>query len=184
MLHEFVTLNHDEIIRRCRAKVAMRSVRLSTESEIEHGVPLFLDQLVNALHLGRSSGLEIGKSAVLHGHDLLRQGFTVSQVVHDYGDICQSITELAVETSTPISPDDFGLMSACLDHAMAGAVTEYQRAGQLQASIAEDNTLARTSSNTTSGCGVSAPVRVRCTLTQIDATRRSWLSGREHSAQS
>ena len=25
------------------------------------------------------------------------RGFTVSQVVHDYGDVCQAITELAVE---------------------------------------------------------------------------------------
>jgi hypothetical protein len=32
-----------------------------------------------------------------------------------------------METSTPISANDFGLMSACLDNAMAGAVTEYQR---------------------------------------------------------
>jgi hypothetical protein len=129
MLHEFVTVNREEIIRRCRAKVAMRAVPPSEEAQIEHGVPLFLDQLAVALRLGLSSGLEIGSSAVLHGHDLRRQGFTVSQVVHDYGDICQSITELAVETSTPISTNDFGLMSACLDNAMASAVTEYQREG-------------------------------------------------------
>jgi len=125
MLHEFVTVNRDEIIRRCSAKVAMRAVASSTEP-VEHGVPLFLDQLVDALRLRLASGLEIGDSAVLHGRDMRRQGFTVSQVVHVYGDICQSITGLAVETSTPISPDDFGLMSACLDNAMAGAVTEYQ----------------------------------------------------------
>ena len=131
MLHEFVLVNRNEIIRRCKAKVAMRSVPPSMEAEIEHGVPLFLDQLVHALRLGVSSGLEIGNSAVLHGDDLRRQGFTVSQVVHDYGDICQSITELAIETSTPISTDDFGVMSACLDHAIAGAVTEYQREGRL-----------------------------------------------------
>jgi hypothetical protein len=131
MLHDFVTQHRDEIIRRCKARVAMRSVPPSIEAEIQHGVPLFLDQVVDALHLGRSSGLEIGNSAVLHGHDLRRQGFTVSQVVHDYGDICQSITELAVETSTPISADDFGLMSACLDNAMAGAVTEHQRRGRI-----------------------------------------------------
>jgi hypothetical protein len=32
-----------------------------------------------------------------------RQGFTVSQVVHDYGDVCQAITELAVELNAPIT---------------------------------------------------------------------------------
>jgi signal transduction histidine kinase len=127
MLHEFVTMNREEIIRRCRAKVATRSVPPPTEAEIDHGVPLFLEQLVDALRLGRSSSLDIGRSAVLHGHDLLLQGFTVSQVVHDYGDVCQSITELAMETNAPISTADFRLLNGCLDYAIAGAVTQYGR---------------------------------------------------------
>ena len=38
---------------------------------------------------------------------MLRQGFTVSHVVHDYGDVCQAITELAVELNGAISMDDF-----------------------------------------------------------------------------
>jgi signal transduction histidine kinase len=127
MLHEFVTTNRKELIRRCRAKVAMRSVPPPTEAEINHGVPLFLDQLVDALRLGHSSSLDMGRSAVLHGHDLLLQGFTVSQVVHDYGDVCQSITELAVETSAPIGTEDFRLLNGCLDYAIASAVTQYGR---------------------------------------------------------
>jgi signal transduction histidine kinase len=57
----------------------------------------------------------------------LRQGFTVSQVVHDYGDVCQSITELAVETDAPISSGDFRVLNGCLDNAIAGAVTEFGR---------------------------------------------------------
>src|SRR6185503_15030476 len=97
MLEQFIELNRDDIIRRCRAKVATRSVPPPTAAEINHGVPLFLDQLVKALRQGVMSNGEIGRSATLHGHDLLRQGFTVSQVVHDYGDVCQAITELAVE---------------------------------------------------------------------------------------
>ena len=127
MLHEFIAVNRDEIIRRCRAKVATRSVPPPTEAEIDHGVPVFLDQLVDALRLGLTSSPEIGRSAVQHGHDLLLQGFTVSQVVHDYGDVCQSITELAVEMNAPISTDDFRTLNRCLDDAIAGAVTEYGR---------------------------------------------------------
>ena len=90
-------------------------------------MPVFLDQLVDALRLGLISSPEIGRSAVKHGHDLLLQGFTVSQVVHDYGDVCQSITELAVEMNAPISTDDFRTLNRCLDDAIAGAVTEYGR---------------------------------------------------------
>ncbi len=51
----------------------------------------------------------------------------MSQVMHDYGDVCQSITELAVETRAPISAEDFGMLHGCLDSAIAGAVTQYGR---------------------------------------------------------
>jgi signal transduction histidine kinase len=94
---------------------------------MEHGIPVFLDQLSNALRLGLTTSPEINQSAGRHGHDLLRQGFSLSQVVHDYGDVCQAITELAVEASAPISPSDFRVLNRCLDDAIAGAVTEYGR---------------------------------------------------------
>src|SRR5688500_2742741 len=128
MLHEFITINREEIVLRCRAKVATRSVPPPTEAEINHGVPLFLDQLVTTLRGGQDQlNPEISRSAVLHGHDLLRQGFTVSQVVHDYGDNCQSITELALEQKAPIGTEDFRTLNRCLDDAIAGAVTEFGR---------------------------------------------------------
>ena len=127
MLYEFIAVHRAEIIRRCREKVASRPVPPPTEAEIDHGVPLFLDQLVDALRTDPASSVEITQSAVLHGQDLYRQGFTVSQVVHDYGDICQSITELAVETDAPITTGDFQTLNRCLDDAIAGAVTEFGR---------------------------------------------------------
>ena len=135
MLREFIELNREEIIKRCRAKVATRSVPPPTEAEIDHGVPLFLDQLVTALRSGGTKqDSEITKSAVLHGRELLLQGFTVSQVVHDYGDVCQSITDLAMEMNAPISTDDFRTLNRCLDDAIAGAVTEFGR-GRTQSGI-------------------------------------------------
>src|SRR4029079_17134629 len=107
MLHEFIAVNRDEIIRRCRVKVVTRSGPPPTEAEIDHGVPVFREQLGDALREGQITSPEISRSAIKHGYDLLRQGFTVSQVVHGYGDVCQAITDLAVETNAPISTDDF-----------------------------------------------------------------------------
>ena len=127
MLYEFVAANRTEIIRRCREKVASRSIPTPTAREIDHGVPVFLDQLVDALRLGVGFNPDIAASAIQHGHDLLVKGFTVSQVVHDYGDVCQSITELAVEMNAPIGTEDFRRLNQCLDDAIAGAVTEYGR---------------------------------------------------------
>jgi signal transduction histidine kinase len=124
MLFEFIVTQRDEIVRRCRAKVASRSMPPPTEEEIDYGVPVFLDQLLDALN-GRASGsTEINKTARRHGLELLLQGFTVSQVVHDYGDICQAITELAVEKDASIPADEFRMLNQCLDDAIASAVTD------------------------------------------------------------
>ena len=92
-----------------------------------HGVPVFLEQLEDALRGRLTSSADIARSALQHGHELLLQGFTVSQVVHDYGDVCQAITELAVEMNASISTDDFRMLNRCLDDAIAGAVTEFGR---------------------------------------------------------
>ena len=130
MLNDFITFNREEIITRCRARVGGRSIPPPTESEINHGVPMFLDQLVDALKSGTNGDGAIEGTAGQHGHDLLVQGLTLSQVVHDYGDICQTITELAMETNAPISTDDFRTLNHCLDEAIASAVTIYSDESQ------------------------------------------------------
>ncbi len=129
MLSEFITLNRAEIIKRCQAKVSTRSIPPPSEDEINHGVPLFLDQLVELLKSGGNTG-DLHRSAGQHGHELLFQGFTVSQVVHDYGDVCQTITGLALEMNAPISTEDFRTLNRCLDDAIASAVTRWTRESQ------------------------------------------------------
>jgi signal transduction histidine kinase len=54
-------------------------------------------------------------------------GFTVAQLVHDYGDLCQAITELAIDLRAPIDTQEFKTLNGCLDDAIAQAVTEYSR---------------------------------------------------------
>ena len=127
MLDEFITAHRDQIIARCQERVATRPPSTRTTPESDYGVPLFLDQLVDTLRLKGQQNLEIGTSAALHAHDLLLNGFTVSQVVHDYGDVCQTITELALETNAPIDTAAFRTLNRCLDEAIAGAVTGYAR---------------------------------------------------------
>lgn len=59
----------------------------------------------------------------------MRHGYTVEEVVHDYGDLCQAITDLAFERKAEVSTDEFRTLNRCLDNAIAVAVTEfaYQR---------------------------------------------------------
>lgn len=103
---------------------------MATEAEL-HGVPLFLEQLIGALQSHHAANPEISISAGKHGRELLRRGFTVAQVVRDYGDVCQAVTELAVEQKAPIAAEDFQVLNRCLDDAVADAVTEYAKVGRV-----------------------------------------------------
>ena len=143
MLHEFLAENRGELIERCRDKVAKRVAPESLGEELDHGITIFLDQIIKTLKAeeaqeplesrqisGPSGGVEavlseMGDAAKQHGRELLQHGFTIDQVVHDYGDLCQSATDLAVELKALISNDEFRTLNRCLDNAIAVAATEF-----------------------------------------------------------
>jgi hypothetical protein len=144
MLHELLTSNHKELIRRCREKATKRFEPSEIPAAIDHGVPLFLQQLVDTLRLEQltparavsgseamPASSEISRAAALHGAELLRLGYSVEQVVHEYGDICQSVTEIAVELHSKIAADEFRTLNRCLDDAIADAVASFGSARQI-----------------------------------------------------
>jgi hypothetical protein len=143
MLHEFLTTNRHELIIRCRDSVAKRFGSTETAATLDHGVPLFLQQLVETLRAEQGGGAKpeteskptpaptaIGRSAALHGTELLRLGFSIDQVVHEYGDVCQAVTALAVEQDVHLSTDEFRTLNRCLDNAIADAVASFGSARQ------------------------------------------------------
>jgi signal transduction histidine kinase len=140
MLHDFIKTNREALIDQCRALVASRSEPKPTDNDLTHGIPIFLDQLIDTLTVEKGSdsvhgraeesspraySSEIGLMAALHGRDLLERGFTLEQVVRDYGDVCQAVTNLAYQKGASIEVDEFRTFNRCLDNAIAGAVTEY-----------------------------------------------------------
>ncbi|WP_229423103.1 sensor histidine kinase [Telluria aromaticivorans] len=153
MMHDFLANNADDLIDRCVAKVAKRPKRHATATQLRNGIPMFLSQLTRTLEAeqveGAGAGLaisgasggdnatlsEMGVSAAAHGTALLALGYTVDQVVHDYGDLCQAITDLAVERDAPFTIDEFRTLNRCLDNAIADAVTEFSF--QRDATLAE-----------------------------------------------
>jgi signal transduction histidine kinase len=152
-MHNFLANNRDELNARCKAKVTRRPRRAATEEQLGNGIPLFLDQLQRTLeaeeagHAGeniRISGASSGDAQALsapgvtataHGKELLELGYSVDQVVHDYGDLFQAITDLAAERHTLFSIDQVRKLNQCLDKAIADAVTEF--------GVQRDATLAR-----------------------------------------
>jgi signal transduction histidine kinase len=144
MLHTFLTRNRTELIDRCRSSVVGRRTSRADDPAHEFGIPQFLDQLIKTLEVEQTSepmrsraisGTEDGKPAVseiastaaCHGSELLLRGFTIDQVVHDYGDLCQAITGLAFEQNIPVQADEFQTLNRCLDNGIADAVKQYAR---------------------------------------------------------
>jgi signal transduction histidine kinase len=142
VLDDFILSNRTAIIASAKARVASRTSPKPSDTELTNGIPVFLDQLCAALRLARSSDViaheQISRSAGRHGRDLLRMGLTIGQVVHDYGDVCQTITELAVQQDAAIPGSEFRILNLCLDDAIAEAVTEY--ASQRELAISDQGT--------------------------------------------
>lgn len=143
--------NRHDLVRRCREKAAASFAPADSRDVLDHGVPLFMQQLIDALPTQPSKPAdvanpeertqfpaEISRSATLHGAELLRRGFTVDEVVHSYGDICQAITETAIEQQCAIDPNDFRVLNGCLDNAIAGAVTAFAQGHQDASDVRED----------------------------------------------
>lgn len=127
MLHEFLTQNREEILSRAQSRVAGRAAPQATREELTVGIPLFFDDLAAVLTNTADRVGAITRDATRHGERRQRKGFTVAQVVHDYGDLCQVITELAIERGAPIGTEEFRTLNGCLDDAIAQAVTEFSR---------------------------------------------------------
>jgi signal transduction histidine kinase len=143
MLYEFLSANKEQVVANCNVLVARQSAVHLSSAAISHGIPIFLEQLINTLRVEQAGDVsesleisgsgdggpgtsQIGESAASHGSELLRHGVTVDQVVHTYGNLCQVVTNLAFAKAAPITVDEFRTLNRCLDNAIAAAVTEHQ----------------------------------------------------------
>ena len=98
--------------------------------ELERGLPEFYDRLTGVLKTqaaggGKAEPKHYAPSTTLHGKESLRLGYTLSQVVHGYGVICQAITETAQLMDASISPGEFSTLNLSLDVAIAEAVSGF-----------------------------------------------------------
>ena len=143
MMSSFLATHREELLVRCAQKVSDRPMREATAVQLRDGIPLFLSQLQRTLEAEeqqqpleslRISGppggdalfvSEMGVSASAHGKELLSLGFSVDQVVHDYGDLCQAITDMAFELDAPFAVHEFRTLNRCLDNGIASAVSAF-----------------------------------------------------------
>ena len=142
MLHEFVSSNRDELVRRCRSKVSERDSPPATPAGLDHGVPLVLEQLVWALRCEEESpASQRGRN---HGLPARRRPRSRSAAPRPcMARSCASrdtppgrwsrttrisarpITELATERHAPVTVEEFHTLNRFLDSAIADAVASY-----------------------------------------------------------
>ncbi|MFZ6776310.1 sensor histidine kinase [Undibacterium sp. Ji83W] len=143
MMHEFLIAHRAELERRCREKVLARPGRSHNKQQLEQGIPMFLDQLIRTLqaeHRGimtealAVSGsplgdphqhAELGVTAAIHGADLLTLGYSINEVVHNYGDLCQAVSDLSIDLNEKFEVSEFRTLNRCLDNGIADAVTAF-----------------------------------------------------------
>jgi hypothetical protein len=110
MLHQFITDHRDAIIDKSREKVSALSETLRLETTATPFPTAASDA-----------------SVADRGADLLTLGFTVGQVIGDYGEICQAITAVAGQYDATVTAGELLVLHHCLDTAIAGALTEHAR---------------------------------------------------------
>ena len=131
-LSKFLVQHREVIERRTREVFFARSVPTPTESELHRGIPVFMEQLIETLNRsdtvdGRIDDGEIAKTATNYGQRLFGLGFTVSELVHGYGSVCEVVTKLAGEVGHDIATRDFEVFNRVLDVAIAESVTAHER---------------------------------------------------------
>jgi signal transduction histidine kinase len=137
LLHEFLLAERDNILALCSNKIVRLADSRSSSVEMERGLPLFYDELIEVLRADTDEFREAPNNAIENVHrnsaerrgkESLRLGYSISQVVYGYGAVCQAITQYIESNSNQItSPREFNRLNFCLDIAIAQAVTEFNR---------------------------------------------------------
>ena len=155
MLHDFLAKERKYIIGKCDEETVRLAGSKEISAAIRQGWETFFDQLVELLSI-EGITLDLGKgkpglqekkaqqdredkkgkadlevlqpAAAKRGKEYRRLGYTLSDVVHGYGIVCQAITSAASELRYPIEAKEFSHLNLSLDVAIAVAVTEFEKA--------------------------------------------------------
>jgi len=140
MLYKFLDQYKNEIIDLCKGKVSADAESKPTSVLLEQGLPIFYDELIEVLrrtavatqaHSYNKSFMSTNRikegNAAEHGKESLRLGYSISQVVHSYGSVCQSITEFVQTKEYKVTSREFHDLNLSLDCAIAEAVTEFEK---------------------------------------------------------
>lgn len=127
----------DAVLEKCRDKMVLVSCSRRSTCHVDSGGLSLYDELAEVLRTsleGDPSGdrhrfmgdPRIAEASRRNAQEVYQLGYTVAQLIHGYGCICQAITEHAEETGIPMTPAEFGRLTLCLEFALAHAVAEFE----------------------------------------------------------
>lgn len=129
-LGAFLERHKPDIIRAWRTRVVDELVpRAVPRAELINSLPVFLDEIIDALAGDRPQGVApstaVRATGGEHGKQRLHMGFDVAGVVREYSMLRECIFELAAEAGQPITLAEHRVLSGCIDAAVGEAVTQY-----------------------------------------------------------
>lgn len=139
-LHELVSQKRQELLDRWAAAAQESASTPMSTVELVDRMPLFLGELIAALHPDVAPIPDGGSSnAEEHGVQRLRLGFDIGEVVHEYGLLHEAVLDLAVEAKLSITEAEAKSLASCINKGTRDAVTQYQwqRDTELQRQAAE-----------------------------------------------
>jgi signal transduction histidine kinase len=131
MLHSLISEHRAEIVDRGLLELKRRYPNRQ-DDELIDGLPSFIDELVDALR--RDAGIPVDgalpgtlgdTTARQHGLKRKNQGFDISRIVHDYGLVCDLVSEAAMNYGYNPDPREFQMVNRCVDEAIAMAVESF-----------------------------------------------------------
>lgn len=134
-LHQALATHRDKVVQRWKDLVrgTLVSEDMSTIELVDH-MPEFVDELVAALRADvglPSKGPELqpdaSSSAVEHGEQRLRLGFSLESVVREYGALRDAIMATATEQGAEINLRELNVLFNGIVTGIAHAVSEYAR---------------------------------------------------------
>ncbi|HWN71893.1 MAG TPA: HAMP domain-containing sensor histidine kinase [Haliangium sp.] len=132
-LDETLEARRDELVTRWRERVSGTALAQTVSiPEIIDSLPIFIDQLIDALRRARSDApdspvLDHSEVAADHGAQRFRAGFSIQSVVREYGILRECIFDLLAEGETSVSIQEVRLMSHALTIGVTDAVSRFSQ---------------------------------------------------------
>jgi signal transduction histidine kinase len=129
VLHDLLIAERSAILAQCEEKVLRFGGALAAHPPAL-GWAVFYDDLVQKLDQpGEFTAILVtpSSSTSSYTNEFVAHGYTVSEVVHSYGILSQSISDLAEKAAYVLSPGEYAQLNLSLGNVIAEAVTAYDK---------------------------------------------------------